>query len=59
MKCPLTGDDVFPGLDLLRNIGDAIIECPSCGQRHRWLALAEKLVEMVEPEQEKDDDGSS
>jgi hypothetical protein len=50
LKCPITGEDVVPGLALLRNIGDRIVECPSCGQRHRWLILASKLVELIEPD---------
>jgi hypothetical protein len=50
MKCPITGDEVFPSITLLKNVGDRIIDCPACGQQHRWLILASKLVELVERE---------
>jgi hypothetical protein len=52
MKCPVNGEEVFPSFALVKVLGDRIIDCPSCGQRHRWVALTSKLVE-IEPDSPK------
>ncbi len=50
VKCPITGEEVFPNLAELKELGTHILACPSCGKMHRWLALASKLVEIVDPD---------
>ena len=58
MKCPINGEEIFPSLTFImslgdKSLGDRVIDCPSCGQRHRWLVLASKLVEWIEPDPPK------
>ncbi len=56
VKCPITSEEVFPNLAELTRLGADILFCPSCGQKHRLLKLAEKLVEIIEPDERSPDD---
>jgi hypothetical protein len=60
VKCPITGEDVFPeiGNQIMLGGEPMIVFCPSCGRRHQWIALTSRLVDVDRAPRPKNTKGS-